>query len=164
LDESQLTDGKVGISWKILEHNDRAVIQFIVAGPSKVAVVGQGSVEGDPTIRIVATKNRLPIWTIWALECFSLLGLGATLSLGRKEVREERAESLELQRVINDLSAGPHVPEEGRILLDSLKHQAAAPRSSMLKVAVLSIVYLGFAVMGIWARLSLFSSIPLPFN
>lgn len=57
LDESQLADGKVGVSWKILEHNDGAVVQFIVAGPSTVTVVGHGSVEGDRTIRLVRSAE-----------------------------------------------------------------------------------------------------------
>jgi len=53
LDESHLADGKVGVSWKILEQNDGAIIQFIVAGPSNVTVVGQGSMEGDPAVSSV---------------------------------------------------------------------------------------------------------------
>src|ERR1039457_6070411 len=53
LDDSHLEDGKVGLSWRILEHNDGAVVQFIVAGPSNATVVGLGSVEGDGIIRTV---------------------------------------------------------------------------------------------------------------
>jgi hypothetical protein len=35
LDTAHLADGSIGVSWKILEHSDGAVIQIILAGPSK---------------------------------------------------------------------------------------------------------------------------------
>jgi hypothetical protein len=71
LDESELAEGKVGVSWKILEHNDGAIIQFIVAGPSNVTVMAQGSVEGDSAVRLVTAKA--PFWKAGGIEvCLAL--------------------------------------------------------------------------------------------
>src|ERR1039458_9804511 len=39
------------------ESSIGAVVQFIVAGPSSVTVVAQGSVEGDPAVRLVKTER-----------------------------------------------------------------------------------------------------------
>jgi hypothetical protein len=50
LDTAHVADGQVGISWRILEHNDGAVIQFIVAGPVNEKISARGSLEGQSSI------------------------------------------------------------------------------------------------------------------
>jgi len=77
LDGSHLEDGKVGVSWRILEHNDGAVVQFIVAGPSKTTVVGQGSVEADERIEAVTFAQRSDVFLGWR---FLLMFLGGCLA------------------------------------------------------------------------------------
>jgi hypothetical protein len=73
LDELRLADGEVRVAWKILEHNDGAVVQLIVAGPSNVTVVSQGSVEGDPTVRLVTARS--PLWLVDAAKLLMVLAL-----------------------------------------------------------------------------------------
>jgi hypothetical protein len=51
LDTSHIATGSVSLTWKILEHNDGAVIQLIVAGPPTVTVHAEGVVEGLVPIR-----------------------------------------------------------------------------------------------------------------
>jgi hypothetical protein len=89
LDESQLADGKLGVSWRILEHNDGAIIQLIVAGPSGVTVAGQGSVEGDPTVRLTTARR-----SSWASigNLIVLLSLSIVLLLSFRSVRHTAGE------------------------------------------------------------------------
>jgi hypothetical protein len=47
LDTSQIGKGSVGVTWKILEHYDGAVLQLIAAGPTTVTVKAEGVVEGQ---------------------------------------------------------------------------------------------------------------------
>jgi hypothetical protein len=57
LDESQLAGGTVAVSWKILEHNDGATIQLIVAGASATTVRIGGTIEGQPTIILASNPS-----------------------------------------------------------------------------------------------------------
>jgi hypothetical protein len=50
LDTSQSANGSVSMMWKILEHNDGAAVQLIVAGPATVTVKAEGVVEGQDGI------------------------------------------------------------------------------------------------------------------
>jgi hypothetical protein len=50
LDTSRLSDGVVPVTWKILEHNDGAVIPLIFAGPTETDIAVEGTVEGQPTV------------------------------------------------------------------------------------------------------------------
>ncbi len=50
LDTTHITDGKVGVNWRILEHNDAAVIQLIIAGPVEEEITAMGSLEGQSSI------------------------------------------------------------------------------------------------------------------
>jgi hypothetical protein len=85
LDESQLADGKVGLTWKILEHNDGAVIQFIVAGPSTVSVNPKGELEGQRRVKVLA--DRTSNW--WVMSLYALLGAG-TVNWGMSWVAGRR--------------------------------------------------------------------------
>jgi hypothetical protein len=57
-DTSRISDGSVSLSWKILEHNDGALLQLIVAGPTGVTVKGEGVIEGQRTARAYS-KSRI---------------------------------------------------------------------------------------------------------
>jgi hypothetical protein len=85
LDELQLADGKVGVAWKILEHNDGAIVQLIVAGPSNVTVVRQGSVEGDPAVRLVGARR--PLWLVDAAELLMVSALWIWTTIGLIRMR-----------------------------------------------------------------------------
>jgi hypothetical protein len=50
IDASRLADGVVPVSWKILEHNDGAVIQLIFAGSTETDIEVGGIVEGQPAL------------------------------------------------------------------------------------------------------------------
>jgi hypothetical protein len=61
LDSTEIADGRVGLSWKILEQNDAAVIQLIVAGSSATTVTVNGALEGQAKIgSLDSTKIRSP--------------------------------------------------------------------------------------------------------
>jgi len=58
LSTDKLTQGSVGFEWKILEHNDGAVIQLIVAGSSDTIVNIQGALEGQPVVKRITTISQ----------------------------------------------------------------------------------------------------------
>jgi len=74
-DTTHLNDGTVGVSWKILEHDDGAVIQFILAGPSSVDIVPHGVVEGQQNINIVKRRDLSWILTILSMTVLGSMGL-----------------------------------------------------------------------------------------
>jgi hypothetical protein len=55
---SRLADGVVPVTWKILEHNDGAVIQLIFAGSPETNIAVEGTVEGQPTVLRVEPSHR----------------------------------------------------------------------------------------------------------
>ena len=77
LDTTHLADGRVGVSWKILEHNDGAIIQLIVAGPSTVTVGAEGVLEGQSFVKIVSSSEEHQS-TVLA----EMLAITALLSIG----------------------------------------------------------------------------------
>jgi hypothetical protein len=58
LDQTHIADGKVTVSWKILEHNDGAVIQFILAAPTETSIRALGAMEGQPRVNILGAQNN----------------------------------------------------------------------------------------------------------
>jgi hypothetical protein len=60
LDTSEIAKGSVGLTWKILEHDDGAVLQLIVAGASTVTVQAEGIVEGQGTPVAVRSDGNSP--------------------------------------------------------------------------------------------------------
>jgi hypothetical protein len=58
LDVSQIQNGRIRVSWKILERNDGVVIQLIVAGPASTSVLVSGSVEGQKGLKIFTPPER----------------------------------------------------------------------------------------------------------
>ncbi|MFQ5796692.1 MAG: hypothetical protein ACE5JP_16815 [Candidatus Bipolaricaulia bacterium] len=55
---SQLADGVIPLSWKILEQNDEAVVQVIYAGSPETAIVVEGIVEGQQRVFAVESSAR----------------------------------------------------------------------------------------------------------
>ena len=58
VDTGKLAEGIVPLSWKILEHNDGAIIQMIVAGPDKTTVKIDGIVEGQRGLTLASNTNE----------------------------------------------------------------------------------------------------------
>ena len=85
LDELRSADGEVGVAWKILEHNDGAIVQLIVAGPSNVTVAGKGSLEGDPAVRLVTARR--PLWLVDAAELLMVSALWMWVTVGLFRMR-----------------------------------------------------------------------------
>jgi hypothetical protein len=50
LDNSRLSSGELGVTWKILEQNDGGVIQIIYLGDEKVEIEANAILEGQPDI------------------------------------------------------------------------------------------------------------------
>ena len=74
LDSAEIADGRVGLSWKILEQNDAAVIQLIVAGSSATTVTVNGALEGQAKIgSLDSTKIRSLSLFILRLALFFLI-------------------------------------------------------------------------------------------
>jgi len=59
VDASRLADGVVPVTWKILEHNDGAIIQLIFAGSTETDVTVDGTVEGQPTVLHVKPSHKI---------------------------------------------------------------------------------------------------------
>jgi len=51
IDENNLKNGIVSLSWDILEHNDGGIIQIIYAGGINVEITANGIIEGQSDIR-----------------------------------------------------------------------------------------------------------------
>lgn len=49
LDSGLESSGKIGVRWKILEHNDGLIIQLIIAGSTTISTIISGTVEGQPS-------------------------------------------------------------------------------------------------------------------
>jgi hypothetical protein len=54
LDDAQKDQGRIGVSWNILEHRDGGIIQLIIAGKPDVKVKAEAALEGQRQIREVA--------------------------------------------------------------------------------------------------------------
>jgi hypothetical protein len=59
LDESKLSDGIVGVDWKILERGDGALVQLVYAGGPSVTVSLEGVIEGQPRIAAVHYSGKI---------------------------------------------------------------------------------------------------------
>jgi len=77
LDTTHVSDGKVVVSWKILEHNDAAVIQFIVAGPAETSIKPSGTLEDQDAIHILAESSHTIAIIIVTLFYISMAALHA---------------------------------------------------------------------------------------
>lgn len=72
LDTRKLDQGRLGIYWKILEHDDGALIQLILAGPPETTVKATGTIEGQNGINAVefdahSIRNSVVIPTVLTL-------------------------------------------------------------------------------------------------
>lgn len=59
VDPSRLADGVVPVTWKILEHNDGAVVQLIFAGSAKTDIAVEGIVEGQPAVLAIKPPYKV---------------------------------------------------------------------------------------------------------
>jgi hypothetical protein len=59
LDTSELTRGRLPLSWAILEQNDGAIIQLTYAGGPDVPIAMSGVVEGQANIQQVAFQSKI---------------------------------------------------------------------------------------------------------
>jgi hypothetical protein len=143
LDEAQLADGRVGLTWKILEHNDGAVIQLIVAGPSNVTVVGQGSMEGDPAVRFVLSLSQSWFGILVLLVASSIMPVLASTAIRHKE------------EYFKHLKAGGRLDERECSVLDN--------RMRLVRV-VWWVMAVGIATVLVAAIMSVTSPTPLLFD
>ena len=64
LDETNAGEGRISLSWNILEQDDGAVIQLIYAGDRGTPIALNGTVQGQKTITRTTTQGKpLTIWT-----------------------------------------------------------------------------------------------------
>ena len=87
LDTTHLADGAVGGSWKILEHNDGAAIQLILAGPPTESVVPAGIVEGQQGITVLADTTHGPWYTAQAFLVGWVFVFGVQFTVAKAKAR-----------------------------------------------------------------------------
>jgi len=58
VDTGRIANGSVNLTWRILEHNDGALLQLIVAGPSSVTVQAEGVIEGQEKIKAYEKRSE----------------------------------------------------------------------------------------------------------
>ena len=76
LDTTHIADGKAAVSWKILEQNDAAVIQFILAGPPATSITVTGSLEGQPRVTVFRASATGLFWVVIGVSlCIMMLML-----------------------------------------------------------------------------------------
>jgi hypothetical protein len=166
LDQSQLADGKVGLTWKILEHNDGVVIQLIVAGPTNVTVTVRGSMEGDSAVRFVITKRQYISW--WEvgglgifLVCFgwfSLWGVKSQIRSNSLYQKYREQYGRDLSRHGNYLAGAYYVSETPPI--DDLRTKFFTVAS----VGFIPLTWLGFLGLVVYLITLKVTAIPLPFD
>jgi hypothetical protein len=80
------------MSWKILEHNDGAVLQLIVAGPTSVTVKAEGVVEGQGQImELETTIGKLLALLVVAVLSFLVSTAFTVRAFWRAERRFDRS-------------------------------------------------------------------------
>jgi len=57
LDKSHLSEGKLGVSWNILEHEDGGILQLVYAGSPDVAITVSGVLEGQRKVTELHAKE-----------------------------------------------------------------------------------------------------------
>ena len=82
-----MADGSVGVRWRILEHDDGAVIQLIVAGPIGEEIKANGSLEGQPAITSV-TSNSSDWWFAASLALAVIVGGAMMRLVARAMIRQ----------------------------------------------------------------------------
>lgn len=75
LDKSSLKEGTLPISWKILEKNDGAAIQLIVAGKPATAIRCKGTIEGQKNIAICDKNSDSGFLLLFNGMLFLILGV-----------------------------------------------------------------------------------------
>jgi hypothetical protein len=63
IDKTDATNGRVTLTWDLLEQDDGFLIQLIFAGPSDTRCVASGVIEGQKHIAIFSTQ-RLSDWFV----------------------------------------------------------------------------------------------------
>lgn len=84
-------DGRADLSWKILEHDDGALLEFIVAGDTSTIIVPKGAIEGQRSIAIVE-RGRVD-WIGYLAFLTIAFGMPAIEVLGRRR-KWEQAEGI----------------------------------------------------------------------
>ena len=111
LDESDLRNGSLGVSWKILEQGDGAVIQLIMAGKAS-DFVAKGTIEGQSSIKVIqysAQPKNHPFFPFAQMDAFrrrmmmvvllSMLGMFTyNLIQSKKSRRRWNTRRVEFQR------------------------------------------------------------------
>ena len=90
IDSSQIANGLVGLSWRILEQDDGAIIQLIVAGDS-AGVTVSGAIEGQHRIETVGTRPMFDKVIFLIIGVLGALLLSGLISSGEKPDEKEPA-------------------------------------------------------------------------
>ena len=88
LDSLELGRGRLGISWKILEHDDATIVQLILAGPPETTVKAIGTIECQAGVKTVEpfdehSISNLPVIIVMIL-LFGVIFVPLMLSLKTK--------------------------------------------------------------------------------
>lgn len=84
IDTAQQSQGLLGLSWKILENDDGAVVQLIIAGNASPVTVS-GTIEGQRQIGAMKSRREMYISALAIL--FSLLANAAVALVTRSRYR-----------------------------------------------------------------------------
>jgi hypothetical protein len=60
IDSSHAQQGKLNITWDILEHNDGAIVQVILAGNEETQLSANAIIEGQSSVRAVKVAGKKP--------------------------------------------------------------------------------------------------------
>jgi uncharacterized membrane protein YidH (DUF202 family) len=60
INTSEIQNGRLSVSWSILEQNDGAAVQIVYAGDTSVKLFGQGIIEGQPELKIAQNTILKP--------------------------------------------------------------------------------------------------------
>lgn len=67
------TDIELGLDWKILEHNDGALLQIVYAGTIDAPIKIDGTIVGQNQVRFVKSKPKNPIPWYAAVLCLAVI-------------------------------------------------------------------------------------------
>jgi hypothetical protein len=107
-----IVENRIGMSWRILERNDGAVIQIVYSGGEEVPFALDGILVGQRILHQVTTVNKEAAYRSFLLACiaisFILLGVALTLIVPVRIVAASRKTLLGLFMVLIALVAAKY--------------------------------------------------------
>jgi hypothetical protein len=90
VDRSRLSGGTIGLSWRILERNDGAVLQLIYEGGPSTPIQFGGTIEGQPSLRVEEQALKSPDTRQLGFIMLAISVLGLLFGLWRLVFRRDR--------------------------------------------------------------------------